>query len=172
MHLPNILSAARILVAPYLFLLLWRREYGWALAVMLLAGISDGVDGYLARHYEASSRLGAILDPIGDKILLSGSFLVLAIDRAIPLWLACIVLGRDALILLFAAGVLLFTKTRRSFPPTWWGKASTVCQICFVLALLLHFTGFAPLWLVTLGIWLTAAFAAVSGVDYAVRFLK
>ena len=69
-----------------------------------------------------------------------------------------------------AYGVLLFAKTRRSFPPTWWGKASTVCQICFVLALLLHFTGFAPLWLVTLGIWLTAAFAAVSGVDYAARF--
>jgi cardiolipin synthase (CMP-forming) len=171
-HLPNILSTARILVAPYLFFLLWRREYGLALLVMLLAGISDGVDGYIARRYAAGSRLGAILDPIGDKILLSGSFLVLALDRAIPLWLAWIVLGRDALILLFAAAVLVFTKDRRAFPPTWWGKASTVCQICCVLALLLHFTGFAPMWLVTLGIWLTAAFAAVSGADYAARFIR
>ncbi|HEV8146205.1 MAG TPA: CDP-alcohol phosphatidyltransferase family protein [Bryobacteraceae bacterium] len=165
-HVPNILSIARILAAPFLFVLLWRRQYERALIVMLLTGITDGLDGWIARRWSAQSRLGAILDPIADKLLLSGSFLVLALDRAIPAWLAWLVLGRDALILLFAAAVLLFTKTRREFPPTWWGKASTVCQICFVLAVLLHFIGFAPLWLVDLGIWLTAALTSVSFADY------
>jgi cardiolipin synthase len=165
-HLPNILSLARIVVAPYLFVLLWHREYGMALVVMFLTGISDGLDGFLARRWNAHSKLGAMLDPIGDKLLLSGSFLVLGLDHAIPTWLMWLVLGRDAIILLFAAGVLLCTNIRRGFPPSWWGKASTVCQICFVLAVLLHFTGFAPLWLVTLGIWLTAALTSISFAVY------
>src|SRR5258708_11757370 len=95
-HLPNILSLARILVAPYLFVLLWRREYGLALVVMFLTGISDGLDGFLARRLNAHSKVGAMLDPIGDKVLLSGSFLILGLDRAIPGWLMWLVLGRDA----------------------------------------------------------------------------
>jgi cardiolipin synthase len=170
-HLPNLISTARILVAPYLFLLLWRREYGLALIVIFLAGVSDGVDGFLARRFHAQSALGAYLDPIGDKLLLSGSFLVLALDRAIPAWLAWIVLGRDALILFSAAGMILFTKTRRKFPPSWWGKASTVAQICYILALLLHFTGFLGEGWVTVGVWFTVGLAAVSGIDYAVKAL-
>ncbi len=171
-YLPNILSLARILAAPYLFVLLWRHEYWLGLIVMFLTGVSDGLDGYLARRLNAHSKLGAMLDPIGDKLLLSGSFLVLGLDHVIPAWLTWLVLGRDALILLFAAVVLLFTKIRREFPPTWWGKASTVCQICFVLAVLLYAVGVAPQWLVDLGIWLTATLTSVSFVHYVARAMK
>src|SRR5579871_6531190 len=101
-HIPNILSAARLALAPYLFVLLWRREYQLALAIIILAGITDGLDGLLARKLNANSRLGAYLDPIADKILLSGAFLTLALDGAIELWLAVLVFARDIVILLLA----------------------------------------------------------------------
>ena len=163
--LPNVLSAARLALAPYLFFVLWRREYGIALAVCLLAGLTDAFDGLAARKWNASSRLGAYLDPIADKVLLSGAFLTLALDGAIEKWVAILVLGRDALILILAAGAFLFTKIR-SFPPSWWGKASTTAQICYVLALLLHFVGLFPLALVELGKWIAVALAIWSGAHY------
>src|SRR5258706_1620032 len=76
-YLPNILSLARILAAPYLFVLLWRHEYWLGVIVMFLTGVSDGLDGYLARRLNAHSKLGAMLDPIGGQLLFSGIFLVL-----------------------------------------------------------------------------------------------
>ena len=111
--IPNLLSAARLALAPYLFWLLWRREYGAALAVCFVAGVTDGLDGFAARKFSAFSRLGGYLDPIADKVLLSGAFLTLALDGAIERWLAVLVLGRDAAILLFAAGAR-FCSRRRS----------------------------------------------------------
>ena len=174
-QLPNLLSALRLALAPYLFVLLWRRDYLPALAICIVAGVTDGLDGLLARKLGAHSRFGAYLDPIADKILLSGAFLTLALDGAIEIWLAVLVLGRDALILLFAAGAFLFTKSTRDFPPSFWGKASTAAQIVFILALILHLTGLADATLfaapfvaiVTLLKWLVAALAVWSGLDYA-----
>jgi cardiolipin synthase len=168
-HLPNALSAARLALAPYFFLLLWRREYGAALAVFFIAGVTDGLDGFLARHFKSASRLGAYLDPVADKVLLSGAFLTLALDGAIETWLAVLVLGRDVLILLYAATAFLLTKSVRSFPPSIWGKASTAAQILFVLAVMLHFVGFATGFVVALLKWLTVALTAWSGVDYALH---
>jgi cardiolipin synthase (CMP-forming) len=172
--IPNLLSAARLALAPYLFLLLWRRQYGLALAVCFIAGVTDAFDGVLARRWKASSKIGAYLDPIGDKVLLSGAFLTLALDGAIEKWVAILVLGRDVLILAMAASAFLFTKIR-SFPPSWWGKASTTAQICYVLALLLHFVGFFPLALVELGKWIAVALAIWSGAHYiwiAIKVLR
>jgi cardiolipin synthase len=165
-YLPNLLSVARMAAGPYLFWLLWQREYGPALALILVAGISDGLDGFLARRFAATSRLGAYLDPIADKVLLSGVFLTLALDGAVERWLAALVLGRDAGILLFAVCAILLTKTRRSFPPSMWGKASTVAQIAFALALISHFVGYASLPLVEALKWLTVALTAWSGLHY------
>jgi len=107
-----------------------------------------------------------MLDPIGDKLLLSGSFVVLAIDGAMERWLAVLVLGRDVVILLFAAGVLL-SKKKTEFPPSWWGKASTVAQICYIVALVGHLGGFLPGVLPEIGKWCVVAFLAISSVDYA-----
>ena len=166
-HVPNILSAARLVLAPYIFWLMWRREYGSVLVWFLLSGITDGVDGWIARRWHAQSRLGGMLDPIGDKLLLSGSFLVLALDGAMEWWLAALVLGRDLVILLFAAGVLLFSKKKTEFPPSWWGKSSTVAQICYILALVGHLGGFLPVILPEIGKWCVLAFLAVSSADYA-----
>jgi cardiolipin synthase len=170
--LPNLMSGARLALAPYIFLLLWRRQYGLVLGLFLLVGVTDGLDGFLARKLNAYSRLGAYLDPIADKVLLSGSFLTLALDGAIAKWLAILVLGRDAVILLFAAGALLLSKSLREFPPSWWGKASTVAQISFIVALVGHLGGWVPEFLVIFGIWAVTVLLAVSSLDYAWRAVK
>lgn len=102
-----------------------------------VAGLSDGLDGFLARRLEAQTRAGAYLDPIADKLLLSGVYLTLGITGAIPWWLTAVVFGRDALMLLFLAGALLFT-TIRDFPPTIWGKISTAVQIVTALVVLMN----------------------------------
>ena len=149
---------------------MWRREYPAVLGWFLFCGITDGIDGWIARRWNAQSRLGAMLDPIGDKVLLSGSFLVLALDGAMERWLAVLVLGRDVLILLFAAGMLL-SKKRVAFPPSWWGKASTVAQICYIVALVGHLGGFLPAILPEIGKWCVLAFLAISSVDYARRVI-
>ena len=163
--IPNLLSAARLALAPYLFVVLWRREYTLALGLILIAGITDALDGVLARQLRAASRLGAYLDPIADKMLLSGSFLTLALDGAIEKWIAVLVFGRDALILLLAGGAFVFTAVR-NFPPSIWGKASTAAQIAFVLALLGHFAGFVPMVWVEVLKWLVAVLAVWSGMHY------
>jgi cardiolipin synthase len=164
--LPNLLSAARLALAPWLFALLWHRQYGLALIVIFVAGVTDGLDGLLARSFGAASKLGAYLDPVADKILLSGAFLTLAIDGAVAKWLAVLVLGRDALILLFACVAFLFT-TVRSFPPSIWGKASTAAQIAYILVLLAHFTGFLSAIVVTPFEYLTAILTVWSFLHYA-----
>ncbi len=169
--IPNVLSAARLALAPYLFLLLWRRHYQMALAVCFLAGVTDALDGWTARRLKASSRLGAYLDPVADKILLSGAFLTLALGHAIQPWLAMLVLGRDLMILAFAGGAFAFT-TLRSFPPSLWGKASTAAQIIFILVLLLWLCGWADERLPRLMTWITAALTGGSGLDYGLRGVR
>jgi cardiolipin synthase (CMP-forming) len=167
-YLPNIITATRMALSPWFFLMLWRRQYGAALIFCFLAGVSDGVDGFLARRFAAGSKLGAVLDPISDKILLSGAFLVLAIDGAIERWLAVLVLGRDLLILAAAGFALLFTSVR-SFPPAFPGKASTTAQIIYIVTLLLHFNGFVSAGLVETAKWFVVGWAIVSVIDYARR---
>jgi cardiolipin synthase (CMP-forming) len=162
------LSAARIAVAPYLFWVLWRGDWNAALLVILLAGISDGLDGFFARKFQSQSRLGEVLDPIGDKLLLDGSFLALAFNGALPWWLTGLVLGRDVIILAGAGLALLFSTKLRRFPPTMWGKSSTVAQISLVVAVVARM----PHWLTALGLWIIAAFTLISGLDYAWRYTR
>jgi cardiolipin synthase (CMP-forming) len=161
-HIPNLLSLARLALAPYVFVLLVRREYRAVLVLFAIAGLTDFLDGVAARKFGSTSRLGAALDPIADKVLLSGTFLTLALTGAIETWVAAVALGRDVLILA-AAGVLYLAKSRRSFPPSLWGKISTVVQIAFVLVIVGQVGGgiFVALK------WATVALALVSGADYA-----
>ena len=167
--LPNFLSALRLALAPYVFYLMWVREYRAVLVWFAIAGLTDAADGFAARKLKAASPLGAYLDPIADKVLLSGAFLVLALSHTIPLWLAILVLGRDAAILLFAAGVMLFTRTQRSFPPSGWGKVCTVVQICFVVAAVANQAGYLTVVFVRVLAGITATLTAWSAVDYAWR---
>ena len=168
-HLPNLLTAARLALAPYLFLLMFQHRYGTIIPLFIIIGITDVVDGFLARRFHASSRLGAYLDPIADKVLLSGTVLVLALTGAIEWWLAVVVLGRD-LIILAAAGFLYLVTKRRNFPPSPWGKISTFVQIVFLCFQIGYLSGIPVAPAVSALKWLTVALAIVSLADYARRF--
>lgn len=169
--IPNLLSLARLLVAPYLFWLLWRHSFHAALVVMFLAGLTDAFDGYFARRLRVSSRAGEVLDPIADKVLLTGAYLGLWFASAIPAWLAAIVLGRDAIILIAAGVALLFSSARgkleapRRFPPSLWGKLSTIAQMGFVVMVTASLDVLVPL-----GTWITAILTVWSFAHYAWLF--
>jgi len=166
--LPNLLSLARLAIAPYLFWALWRGHFNAALVTIVVAGISDGLDGYLARKLGVSSRAGEILDPIADKVLLSGAFVALWLNGSVEGWLAAIVFGRDALILAAAGVALMLSKNLRRFPPSLWGKLSTIAQVALVVTLAARIP--EPV----LGIvkWTTAALTVGSFVHYASLFIR
>ena len=167
-HLPNLLTAARLALTPYLFWLMVRHEYRAIIPWFIAIAVTDVVDGFLARRFQASSRLGAYLDPIADKVLLSGTFLVLALTGAMESWLAVVVLGRDVVILA-AAGVLYLSTGRRNFPPSPWGKLSTFVQILFLCFQIGYLSGIAVAPTVAGLKWLTVVLVFVSLGDYARR---
>jgi cardiolipin synthase len=139
--LPNIISVLRLLaVMPVVYLLL-EREFGWALALFAAAGVSDGVDGFLAKHYGWQSRLGGILDPLADKTLLVACFLVLGAMSLIPVWLVLAVVFRD---LLIVGGALLYNYRVEEVEaaPIIVSKLNTVLQI---LLLVLVITDAGPM---------------------------
>lgn len=144
-----------------------------ATALLLAAALTDVLDGILARRWAASSRLGAYLDPLADKVLLNGTFLALGIAGALPWWLVGLVLGRDVLILAGAL-ITMLVRRRRDFPPSVWGKLSTVVQVVTAATAILApgwpELGLAPL--LSPLIWLTAAATLWSGLDYARQALR
>jgi cardiolipin synthase len=167
-YLPNLLSLARLAIAPYLFRLLWREHYNAALAAILFAGITDGLDGYLARKLHVSSRTGEVLDPIADKVLLSCAFVALWLNGSVETWLAAIILGRDAIILAAAGVALMLAKMPRRFPPSLWGKLSTIVQISLVVTLAARL----PEPVLSVVKWTTAALTVGSFFHYAWRYTR
>ena len=133
---PNQLTFLRLGFLPFFIIFIHYHRYGIALAILILAGLTDGLDGLLARSLNQKTALGAYLDPIADKLLLSSSFVVLALNQRIGWWLAALVLGRDV-ILLTAASVILVAGGYRPFPPSIYGKATTALQILLVFAVVL-----------------------------------
>lgn len=133
--LPNAISLMRIaLIAPILILML-QGDFGWALALFVLAGFSDGLDGYLAVRFDWTTRLGGLLDPAADKLLITGMFITLAYTQQIPVWLAAVVILRDVVIV---AGAMAYNFMVRPVPgePTRISKLNTALQMLFVLFVL------------------------------------
>lgn len=166
--LPNLLSLARLAIAPFLFWLLWRGHFNAALVAILVAGITDGLDGYLARRLGISSRTGEVLDPIADKVLLSGAFVALWLEGSVEGWLAAIIFGRDALILAAAGVALMLSKSPRRFPPSLWGKLSTIAQVALVVTLAARI----PEPVSGIVKWTTAALTVVSFLHYGWRYTR
>ena len=164
---PNQLTFLRLGFLPFFIMTIHYRLYGLALGILIVAGLTDGLDGLLARSLNQKTALGAYLDPIADKLLLSSSFVVLALNRKISWWLATLVLSRDVL-LLTAAAVILVVVGYRPFPPSIWGKATTALQILLVFAVvLLAVTDWAWLQAVRNVIgYLVAGFTVFSGFHY------
>ena len=167
-NLPNVLTAARLILVPFIARCLYRRDFGLALFVVFIAGVSDGFDGWLARRNRWTSRIGAYLDPIADKALLITLFVLLGATKVIPLWLAILVPARDVFILLMVAAGVLLTPVR-DFPPSIWGKVSTIIQMGAAVALIANAAaGFrVPQSLIEFVIYTTAIATVWSGIDYA-----
>jgi len=133
---PNQITFLRLGFLPVFLILISYEEYRWALLVLVVAGLSDGIDGLLARKLNQRSALGAYLDPIADKLLLSSSFIILAFKKQLAWWLTILVLSRDVLILIVAV-VILLVSGYQPFPPSIYGKLTTACQIVLVFAVVL-----------------------------------
>lgn len=129
---PNQLTFLRLAFLPFFLIAIEYERYGWALCVLVVAGLSDGLDGLLARGLNQRTPLGAYLDPIADKLLLSSSYLMLSLKGKVAWWLTTLVLGRDIL-LLTAAAVILITVGYRPLPPSIWGKATTFFEILLIV---------------------------------------
>ena len=126
--LPNAISLMRIvLVAPILMLIL-QGSFGWALALFCIAGFSDGVDGYLAKRFDWHTRLGALLDPVADKLLIAGTFITLAYTQDIPLWLAAVVILRDVVIVVGATAYNFLVRPVEG-EPTRVSKLNTLVGV-------------------------------------------
>ncbi len=133
---PNILSALRLIAAPIAAVLILDGVDFVAVCVFVAAGLSDALDGYLARRFALTSRFGAWLDPVADKLLMLASFVTLTIVGAVPLWLTIVVIGRDVAIVL-GVGLARLLDAPLRIAPLMIGKASTVVQVVFVALVLL-----------------------------------
>lgn len=134
---PNILTLLRLAIIPFIVINLVAGNYHWTLGLFVLAGISDFLDGSLARILKQRTQLGQYLDPIADKMLLSTLFLVLSILHKIPWKYTVLVFSRDVSILM-VAGLLFLTTSLRNFRPSVFGKINTGAQIAAVFFVLLY----------------------------------
>jgi CDP-diacylglycerol--glycerol-3-phosphate 3-phosphatidyltransferase len=148
-----------------------------AIIIFLLAAASDGLDGYVARHYNQRSQLGVILDPIADKGLLLSGIITLSITNwsqsdpdygKFPVWFPVLVITRDAVILVGAAILHYFIGNKMRVKPSWTGKVATVCQMCAIAWVMLQLR-FLPLWFVVV---VAGIFTLISGVIYVVKGVR
>jgi cardiolipin synthase (CMP-forming) len=165
---PNQLTMLRMIFLPFIVINLVKHDFKWALALFVLAGMSDGLDGLLARILHQQTLLGQYLDPIADKLLMSTLFLVLSIERMIPWKYTVVVFSRDVSILLIS-GVLFMIAGLRDFRPSIFGKANTFAQVAAIFfVLLLPIASVRWVWIArTTFLRATFIFTIVSAVHYA-----
>ena len=167
---PNLLTLMRLIFVPFVVVAIQQQNYKWALAIFIVAGVTDLLDGLLARVLQQKTTLGQYLDPIADKLLLSTMYLMLSIAHVIRWPFTIMVFSRDIIILIVCT-LLYATGTMRVFRPSLLGKANTAVQILSVpLALIYQINGtdwarLGKRW----SIWATVALTTVSGVHYVLR---
>ncbi len=164
-NIPNILTLVRILLTPFFVILLLKNLYTYALLVFTLAGISDALDGFIARVFNQKTVMGAYLDPIADKLLLAASFISLAILELIPAWLTVIVISRDILIVIGMA-VFSITNIEITIKPSLVSKFTTGAQLGTVCLTLVNIHVSHLSWIEPIAFWLTAGLTTLSGLHY------
>lgn len=169
-HIPNSICVVRILLVIPIVMSLRSEDFSLALILILIAGLSDGLDGYLAKTFDWRTRLGGLLDPLADKVLLITVILTLASMNLTPIWLASVVIGRDLIIVIgaIAYSYLIGPITPE---PSVISKINTVCQLVYMLFVIAHqATGLPP----EIGIELAGAAvlftSLASGLDYVIRW--
>lgn len=176
-QLPNAITLLRLLLMLPITWLLWQARYPEALLLAALAGVSDAVDGALARRFGWRSEFGAFLDPLADKTMVVVLFVVLTMRGHIPLWLAVVVVGRDAIILL-GAGLYRLLFHELNMAPTLISKINTATQVIVLLLLLFGLCGFGAASRLALAavaplcFYLVALLSVVSGLDYVVTWSR
>jgi cardiolipin synthase len=168
---PNLLTCVRIALTPFIVFAVIENRCERALWLCLIAGSTDAADGYLARKWGQVSRVGAYLDPIADKFLLTSLYLCFGIARLAPWWVVWLVIGRDVMILSLAAGGL-FWKGIRDFPPTISGKVCTLLQIATSLAIIAQCSHGISTEIANAFVYTTAIATAWSGVQYLRRAIR
>lgn len=170
--LPNAISIMRIfLVAPILYYIV-DEQYGLALLLFFIAGFSDGVDGYLAKTFDWHTRIGALLDPIADKMLVGGVFVTMFVTGMVPPWLAILVIVRDVVIVGGATAYNFLVRPVEG-EPTRISKLNTALQLLFVVFVLSH-AGFGwpdPIAITIIGAGVLVTIV-VSGIDYVVSWAR
>jgi cardiolipin synthase len=164
---PNQLTLLRLIFIPFIVINIVDNNYRTALVLVVIAGLSDGLDGLLARTLHQQTRLGQYLDPIADKLLLSTLFLVLSIIHRIPWKYTVLVFSRDLCIIIIAA-VLYATTSIRDFRPSIYGKINTGAQIATIFFVMLYQVDSAVwiFWCRKLGLVSTFVFTLFSGLHY------
>jgi len=170
--IPNIITVLRFLLVPPVVLLLLQEQFGLALLMFGVAGFSDALDGYLAKRFNWTSHLGALMDPLADKLLLVSSFITLGWLQLIPLWLVGVVILRD-MVIVSGALVYNFRIERLEAEPTMVSKLNTVTQIVLVLAILFSqaVTAMPFLWMDVL-LYSVLITTLWSGLDYVWRWSR
>ena len=164
--IPNLISILRIFLSIPVVWMLLEQQFGVALVLFLVAGVSDGLDGFLAKRYGWQSQLGGLLDPLADKVLLVSSYLSLALIGIVPVWLVLLVILRD-LVIVTGALVYHFRVTELEAEPSMISKTNTVAQIVLVLSVVLDKGLMAlPELFITGMIWLVVLTTVASGINY------
>jgi cardiolipin synthase (CMP-forming) len=174
--IPNLLTLLRMGLVPLFIIALVNGDAKKALLIFLVAGVTDALDGFIARFWRQQSLLGAYLDPIADKLLLTSAYVVLSIPSVthgtpIPLWVTILVIARDVLIVVIAL-VLYLAAGVRKFPPSVLSKINTVLQVVTVILVLLSGTLPEQRWLELVSltsVYLVAALTVATGLDYIVK---
>lgn len=173
LNLPNFITLIRIVTIPFFLVFLSYHRYREALIIFVIGGVTDFLDGLVARWMNQQTPLGAYLDPIADKLLVITSFIMLGLIGRIPEWLAVVVVSRDILILLGYGMIYFLVEERLPVRPSMIGKSSTLLQLVTlgVALALLHDEAFLDRRLWNFLIALTAITTVASGLQYLYRGL-
>ena len=173
MNIPNTLTLIRIILVPVFVILLRQGFFSYALLVFVVAGVTDGLDGFLARILKQQTVLGSYLDPLADKALIVTAFVALSIMDIIPGWLAVIVISRDCIILL-GVSVLSLMSVSFEIRPAYVSKATTALQLLtvFLVLLSMFIPGYINDMMIVTLFWITAFLTVVSGLNYIFKGIK
>jgi cardiolipin synthase len=171
-HLPNLICLGRIALIWPTLAALSVHAYGWAAVCFGIAGVSDLLDGWLAKRFGWTSELGKWLDPAADKFLLVTVFVVAAWAGLVPRWLTAVVVARDVMIALGALSYLAWLGPLEGHP-TFASKLNTLVQMAYLFGTLLYYAiGFPPVPLLLLGVWVTLATSVLSGLGYVIEYTR
>lgn len=173
LNLPNYLTLIRIAAIPFFLILLFSRLYDYALLVFLIGGITDALDGPVARFTNQRTRLGAYLDPLADKLLIISSLVVLTIIDGVPAWLTILVLSRDVIVTLGYGAIYFVVEERMEIQPSTLGKINTFLLLLTITIVLvsLYDPNMIPPPLPSYLFLLSAVTTIISGLQYVYRGL-